>query len=390
MIPGRCLGLLSLLFVTLLVPPLRAAAAPMHPAVSALVLIKASPGGRVSITVRHDALAFALNETPARISDEAMSDLLKAPPSDLQAALDDARARMGRGVLLAADAAPVPALVTEAPTAADVIAWKNSSPAPRLPVYMETVLTASLPQGAGRLSIRLPDVLGDIVVAIDRPGQETLYAPVLAGEGSPSFDVSMVWGAGGVTGPADPVGALGVGWLYLRAGFTHIVPGGPDHALFVLGLFLLSPRFKTVLWQITAFTIAHTITLSLTALNVFGVPGSIVEPTIALSIAFVGIENLLVSRVHPWRIAVAFIFGLVHGMGVATAFHQLGVPRGQLVTGLAGFTIGVEAGHLAVLAAALAVLGWWSSRAWYRTRIAVPGSLAISIIAIYWLVRRLA
>src|SRR6185295_10593374 len=127
----------------------------------------------------------------------------------------------------------------------------------------------------------------------------------------------------------------------------------------------------------------------LTSLGIIGLSSRIVEPTIAATIAFVAVENLLTTKVHGWRIAVAFIFGLVHGMGVATAFNEAGFPPGQLVTSLAAFTVGVEAGHVAVLALAFLTLGWFREKPWYRSRIAVPLSVCVALVGMYWMVVRL-
>ena len=106
-------------------------------------------------------------------------------------------------------------------------------------------------------------------------------------------------------------------------GFTHIVPAGLDHILFVLGLFLLSGRTREVLMQVTAFTIAHSVTLGLSLYGLVSAPASIVEPLIALSVAYVGVENLMTRRLHPWRMTVVFAFGLLHGMGFAEALADL-------------------------------------------------------------------
>ncbi len=103
---------------------------------------------------------------------------------------------------------------------------------------------------------------------------------------------------------------------YLKLGETHIVPHGTDHILFVLGIFLLSIRLKPILWQVTAFTIAHTITLALTMYGVVSLSPRIVEPLIALSVAYVAIENIATSRLTPWRPVLVFAFGLLHGMGI--------------------------------------------------------------------------
>src|SRR5579863_266380 len=102
-------------------------------------------------------------------------------------------------------------------------------------------------------------------------------------------------------------------WYYLQLGVRHIIPDGFDHILFVVSLCLLSTRIKTILWQATAFTVAHTITLALSMQGIIKLPAGIVEPLIALSIMFVAVENILLSKLKPWRIAIVFMFGLVHG-----------------------------------------------------------------------------
>src|SRR5207247_1613157 len=102
---------------------------------------------------------------------------------------------------------------------------------------------------------------------------------------------------------------------YLRLGFRHIVPEGTDHILFVLGLFLLSPRLRPMLLQVSAFTLAHTATLALSTLGVVRLSPAVVEPLIALSIAYVAAENTLRQELRPWRAALVFGFGLLHGLG---------------------------------------------------------------------------
>ncbi|HWJ27153.1 MAG TPA: HupE/UreJ family protein, partial [Flavisolibacter sp.] len=108
-------------------------------------------------------------------------------------------------------------------------------------------------------------------------------------------------------------------WYYLKLGYQHILPNGFDHILFVTGLCLLSTKVKTILWQATAFTVAHSITLALSMKGLIVAPGAVVEPVIALSIMFVAVENMILSELRPWRIAVVFLFGLIHGMGFASA-----------------------------------------------------------------------
>ena len=104
---------------------------------------------------------------------------------------------------------------------------------------------------------------------------------------------------------------------YLTIGFLHIVPKGLDHILFVIGLFLFSPKFKPLLIQVSAFTLAHTITIFLGVLNILSISPQIVEPIIALSIAYVAIENIFLKNISLWRPMVVFVFGLLHGLGFA-------------------------------------------------------------------------
>lgn len=177
---------------------------------------------------------------------------------------------------------------------------------------------------------------------------------------------------------------------YLRLGFSHIFPHGIDHMLFVLGLFLLSRRISVVLWQISAFTVAHSITLALSLYGIVSVPPTIVEPLIALSIAYVAIENIFLTELKSWRVALVFAFGLLHGMGFAGGLRQIGLPHSEFITALITFNAGVEAGQLAVIAIAFLTLGWFSStRPWYRSRVVVPASAMIACTAVYWTIERL-
>ncbi|MBS1829494.1 MAG: HupE/UreJ family protein [Acidobacteria bacterium] len=179
-------------------------------------------------------------------------------------------------------------------------------------------------------------------------------------------------------------------WVYLKLGFTHIFPHGLDHMLFVVGLFLLSRRVSVVLWQVSAFTLAHSITLALSLYGIVRVPPAIVEPLIALSIAYVAIENIFLSELKSWRVALVFAFGLLHGMGFAGALQAVGLPRNEFLTALITFNAGVEAGQLAVIAVAFLVLGWFSARQpWYRARVVVPISAMIACTAVYWTIERL-
>jgi hypothetical protein len=182
--------------------------------------------------------------------------------------------------------------------------------------------------------------------------------------------------------------AVGSFTSFVRMGFLHIMPEGLDHILFVLGLFLLSPALKPLLTQVTAFTIAHSLTLGLSIAGVLALPSRIVEPLIAVSIAFVAIENIVTGTVKPWRWLVVFCFGLVHGLGFAGALKDLHLPKGMILSPLLGFNSGVELGQLCVIAMAAAVTWWCWKRPWYGRVVVVPASLLIAAIGTFWAIQR--
>ncbi|MCA1774947.1 MAG: HupE/UreJ family protein [Loktanella sp.] len=201
--------------------------------------------------------------------------------------------------------------------------------------------TAALPDGAEAVSVGWDRSLGTLVLR--QMGVEAPYDGYLEpGDRTPEIALQG--------------GDQATGWMtflnYIPVGFDHIVPLGLDHILFVLGLFLLSTRFRPLLWQITAFTLAHTITLALAALGYVNVPASIVEPLIALSIAYVAIENLYTDGLSRWRPFIIFGFGLLHGLGFASVLTEFGLPDSAFIPALIGFNIGVEIGQIAVIAVA--------------------------------------
>ncbi|MEP2262750.1 MAG: HupE/UreJ family protein [Paracoccaceae bacterium] len=176
---------------------------------------------------------------------------------------------------------------------------------------------------------------------------------------------------------------------YIGVGFDHIIPKGLDHILFVLGLFFLAYKIGPLLWQVTAFTLAHTVTLALGAMEVITLDANIVEPLIAASIVYVGIENVFARRLVPWRPLVVFCFGLLHGLGFASVLQDFGLGADYFVAKLIGFNVGVEVGQLAVIAATFLAFGLLFGKAsWYHRRIAVPVSLGISAIAFFWVLER--
>ncbi len=178
-------------------------------------------------------------------------------------------------------------------------------------------------------------------------------------------------------------------FTYLQLGFTHIIPLGFDHILFILSLFLLSPKLKTIIWQATAFTIAHSITLGLAMYDIVSAPSHIIEPIIALSIMFVAVENIITDKLKPTRILIVFAFGLIHGLGFAGVLKDLGLPQREFINALISFNIGVELGQITIILGAWWLFGkWFNQKPWYRQRIVNPLSILIAVIALYWTIER--
>jgi hydrogenase/urease accessory protein HupE len=179
----------------------------------------------------------------------------------------------------------------------------------------------------------------------------------------------------------------GPGAGFLRLGVEHILTGY-DHLLFLVALLLRGGRLLSLLKIITAFTVAHSITLALAVLGVVTIPDRIIEPAIAASIVWVAAENLRRRDAPSRRWLVSFLFGLVHGFGFASAIEPLALPRGRLALALLGFNVGVEAGQTLVVALLLPLLLSMRGSVW-EPRIARAASLAVAAVGCAWLVRRL-
>lgn len=176
---------------------------------------------------------------------------------------------------------------------------------------------------------------------------------------------------------------------FVAEGVHHIFIG-PDHILFIIGLLLLGGTLRRLLKIVTAFTIAHSITLALAATGRVTPPAQFVEPLIALSIVYVGVENLLRGRrEHDRRVWIAATFGLVHGFGFASVLRELGLPREALAWSLFAFNAGVEVGQMCIVLTVAPLLGLLHAR---RPALAVRTVMAASAVVIaagtYWFVQR--
>ena len=176
--------------------------------------------------------------------------------------------------------------------------------------------------------------------------------------------------------------------LYVKAGFQHIIPKGLDHIVFVLGLFFSSLLLASLLWQVTAFTLAHSITLGVASLGVIAVPGNIVEPLIALSIVWIALENTIYKHTSKWRSLVVFGFGLLHGLGFAAVLSEYGLPKEDLIPSLLAFNIGVELGQISVILLAFTMTFFVRKKTWYRSRIQIPVSIMMGAVGVFWFIDR--
>ncbi len=245
------------------------------------------------------------------------------------------------------------------------------------------ILRGEIPAGASQFTWQYDAYFGQSAVRVGFAdgGDESVQAQFLqSGELSKPFPLGDA---------LQPKSRGEVASEYTVLGFTHILPKGLDHILFVLGIFLLSIKLKPLLLQVTSFTIAHSITLAMSLYGLIQLPSNIVESLIALSIVYVAVENIVTSELKPWRVYVVFGFGLLHGLGFAGVLTELGLPRSEFVTALIAFNVGVELGQLAVISMAFLAFGlWFRHKSWYRQVIVIPCSLGIAAIGMWWTVER--
>ena len=177
---------------------------------------------------------------------------------------------------------------------------------------------------------------------------------------------------------------------FLKEGFTHVLPLGFDHILFITSLFFLNSNIKSVALQCTIFTLAHSITLFLSVYQIILPNTQIVEPLIALSIVFTSLENIFRNEISKWRMIIIFVFGLIHGMGFATALQEIGIEKNNFIASLLSFNIGVEIAQLfIILILYFGIAYWCKNKAWYKTKIVYPISSLIACIALYWSIDRI-
>ena len=338
------------------------------------IVIRGDGGFQAEVGLDADALALGL---PLEAdSDEVAKGMRELGAGQFEAAVQDARDAVRGDIQIDFDSSRAefevqfPHHGTPAATEAD----------PPTVLGALARLTGKIPSDAQELTFRAPIRYKTVSLEIVSPNLETPFNVLLEpGQASPAFPLVD-------TGEVIPQQSVFVS--YLKLGFTHIVPKGLDHILFVLGLFLLSTRWRPLLYQVTAFTVAHSVTLALSMQGVVSLPERFVETLIALSISWVAIENIATSELKPWRIALVFCFGLLHGLGFAGVLSELGMPEGRFLAALLSFNLGVELGQVSVVLMAFAALGRFRHLEGYRRYVIYPCSGAIAATGLWWAVTR--
>ena len=331
--------------------------------------------GRFQIDIGLDADALATGLPLETASDVVAEAMLAIPEARLDEAIETARAAVRKDIRVLFDGRSAPFAVsfpqngTPAATQADP------------PTVLGTLarLTGQVPAGARETAFRAAERYKTVSLRIIVPSRQGDRTALLEpGETSPPLPLDAA-----ATAPEPSVAAA-----YLKLGFTHILPKGLDHILFVLGLFLLGAGWRPLLYQVTAFTVAHSVTLALSMQGIVALPERLVETLIALSISWVAIENIATSKLKPWRVAIVFGFGLLHGLGFAGVLSGLGMPESRFLAALIAFNVGVELGQIGVLAIAFALVGRFQQLAGYRRFVVVPGSGLIAATGIWWAIAR--
>ena len=335
----------------------------------------------VALVVDLDALALG---APQDADDAALVDALTAlSQPELDEVIDRLVTLFQRRVRVRFDRRPVPFGVSF-PDRGTPRATESAIPTM---LGLTARLTGDIPEAATDVEFFASRAFSDVHLTVIDELRGTTVRMVLE-RGARSDPVDL-------TGPIQNPSLRIAVQRYLRLGFFHIIPAGLDHVLFVLGIFLLSPRLRRLVGQVTAFTVAHALTLALGTFDLLTLAPSVVEPLIALSIAWVGAENVWQSRRDTssrggrWRYTVVFSCGLLHGLGFAGVLRELGLPAGERALGLVSFNVGIELGQLAVIAAAALVLGWYRDQPWYGRRVVAPASAIIAVVGMVWALERL-
>jgi len=360
-----------------------------HPIPDVPVRTSFDAGGLCRIVIEVDPRCFTSDPdiAPSLLN----KDLKAKPPQEQQALLEQGGAYVARTIEFLFE--PIGQIAPKFQ-----FAWTGLGGGPLQGDEDVAVMTGNwqttVPAGMGGYRLRATPAGKVSVLFLNHLRGEAVERTAVLFPGETSFllDLQGLAAAAPTGSSAGAVGVSGGKWAtfgdFFIQGFRHVLPKGLDHILFVLGLFLLSRAWRPLLWQVTTFTVAHTITLGLATFGWVQVSPKIVEPVIAFSLVFVAVENLVRPRYSIWRLLVVFGFGLVHGLGFASALRDLELPIKSLLIGLLGFNAGVEGGQLAVVGLAALATAWLRDPGLYRRAIVIPGSAAIAVMGLWWTVTR--
>jgi hydrogenase/urease accessory protein HupE len=335
------------------------------------LVVEAEGGFQVDLACDLDALALGVDSSADSAALAVEIDALAAP--ERERLIRELAELMKRRVRIRFDGAP----------ATFDVAFPDAG-RPRSPGALPTALGL-----VARLSGRVPASARHVSFFASRA-----FPPVrLTVRNQSGVETTEILAPGDESSPVGLIGDVAPSMLatlrrFLGLGFAHILPHGFDHILFVVGLTLLSSRFQPLLAQVTAFTVAHTATLALSTQGVLQVPPRIVETLIALSIVYVGIENVARAELRWSRLLLVFGFGLLHGLGFAGVLRGLGWPEDRKLSALLAFNAGVELGQLAVIALAIAALAMAERAGVDRRRLGFGASLAIASAGLYLAIQR--
>ena len=357
-----------------------ASAHELRPAIMDVGVLEETPD-RLSIDLTFSAEAFLAEIDLSTVSDtddsanSGLYDEFRAMPPDILAdRIKSSSAALAATFTVMAAGRPLPLELA----AIDVADEDDLS----LSRDTKLRLRSSFPKAGEAIAIQWQPAMGALLIRQMGTGGDPEYSDYLPNGGeSQAFMLS----------DAQPVPLGSVIGKYIHSGIIHIVPAGLDHILFVVGLLAYGLSARGLIFQISLFTVAHTITLAAASLGWINISGSIVEPLIALSIAWIGVENMIRTsgRVAITRSSVVFVFGLLHGLGFASVLADFGLPQSAYIVGLLSFNLGVEIGQLIIVVPIflmLRALKLTDRR--FRRGFQIPVSTIISAIGLFWFVER--
>lgn len=319
-------------------------------------------GERLVITLRIDVPPYLLGRMPQAIEVKELDAFMFDDEAELDRKLASAPARLSREISATVDAASLTLSEPVFPTADAIRKQMQSQPeADRYPLMLPVTTRTTLPPGEGKIRVRFPATLGNVLVTFRTSPDRLDMIVVPAGEWSDPVPVS---------GPTRGFVATFLG--FLQSGFSHVLPEGWDHALFMLAMFLSAPSLRIALLRSLSFTFGHSLTLGLVWFGILPAPGGWIEPLIAASILVAALLAAVGKGPSKWLMLGACAFGLLHGLGFAAAADFAQSGSSEVLGALAGFNVGIELAQLLLISTACLLVLPWRDCSWFETRLRRP------------------